>query len=71
MITVMAIILFVLFLKIVGWIFDAGMTVLGWLFSALGFVISVVLAVSVLGFVFDLLPILLIIGVIMLARKPA
>jgi hypothetical protein len=30
-----------------------------------------VLAVSVIGFVFDLLPILLVIGVIMIALKPA
>ena len=71
MITLMAIIMFVLFLKIVGFIFGAGLRILGWLFSGLGFIISILLAVSVIGFVFDLLPILLIIGVVMIALKPA
>ena len=71
MITLMAIIMFVVFLKVIGFIFGAGLRVLGWLFSGLGFLISIVLAVSVIGFVFDLLPILLVIGVIMIALKPA
>ena len=71
MITLMAIIMFVVFLKVIGLIFGAGLRVLGWLFSGLGFLISIVLAVSVIGFVFDLLPILLVIGVIMIALKPA
>ena len=48
-----------------------GMRIPGWLFSGLGFLISIVLAVSVIGFVFDLLPILLVIGVVMIAMKPA
>ena len=71
MITLMAIIMFVVFLKVIGFIFGAGLRVLGWLLSGLGFLISIVLAVSVIGFVFDLLPILLVIGVIMIALKPA
>lgn len=71
MITLMSIIMLVVFLKVIGFIFGAGLRVLGWLFSGLGFLISIVLAVSVIGFVFDLLPILLIIGVIMIALKPA
>ena len=71
MITLMAIIMFVLFLKIAGLIFGAGLRLLGWLFSGLGFIISILLAVSVIGFVFDLLPILLVIGVVMIAMKPA
>ena len=71
MITLMAIIMFVVFLKVIGFISGAGLRVLGWLFSGLGFLISIVLAVSVIGFVFDLLPILLVIGVIMIALKPA
>ena len=70
MFTLLAIIMFVVFLKVIGFIFGAGLRVLGWLFSGLGFLISIVLAVSVIGFVFDLLPILLIIGVIMIALKP-
>ena len=71
MITLMAIIMLVLFLKIVGFIFGAGMRILGWLFSGLGFLISIILAVTVIGVVFDLLPILLIIGIVMIAMKPA
>ena len=71
MITLIAIILFVLFLKMVGFVFDAGLRVLGWLFGGLGFIITMLLAVSVIGFVFDLLPILLIIGVVLLGTKPA
>ena len=71
MITLMAIIMLVLFLKIVGFIFGAGMRILGWLFSGLGFLISIILAVTVIGVVFDLLPILVIIGIVMLAMKPA
>ena len=43
----------------------------GWLLSGAGFIISILLAVTVLGFIFDLLPILLIVGVIMIAAKPA
>ena len=71
MITLMAIFMLVLFLKIVGFIFGAGMRILGWLFSGLGFLISIILAVTVIGVVFDLLPILLIIGIVMIAMKPA
>lgn len=71
MITLMAIIMFVLFLKFIGFIFGAGMRILGWLFSGLGFLISIILAVTVIGVVFDLLPILLIIGIVMIAMKPA
>ncbi len=71
MITLMAIIMLVLFLKIVGFIFGAGMRILGWLFSGLGFLISIILAVTVIGVVFDLLPILVIIGIVMIAMKPA
>ncbi|MDO5138490.1 MAG: hypothetical protein Q4D71_08550 [Oscillospiraceae bacterium] len=71
MITLTAIIIFVLFMKIVGFIFKAGFRILGWLFSGMGFLISVILAVSVIGIVFDVLPVLLILGVIMLARQPA
>ncbi len=70
MITVFAIIMFVLFLKVVGFIFGIGFRALGWLISALGFILSLVLAVSVFGVVFYLLPVALIIGVIMIAAKP-
>ena len=70
MITLMAIILFVLFLKIVGLIFGAGLRLLGWLFSGLGFIISILLAVSVIGFVFDIMPVLLLVFILMIARRP-
>ena len=71
MITLFAISVFVLFLKVVGFIFSAGFRILGWLLSGAGFIISILLAVTVLGLIFDLLPILLIVGVIMIAAKPA
>ena len=70
MITLTAIIFFILFLKIVGFVFGAGLRVLGWLISGAGFIISVFLAVSVIGIVFNVLPILLVIGVLLLARRP-
>ena len=70
MITLMAIIMFVLFLKIVGLIFGAGLRLLGWLFSGLGFIISILLAVSVIGFVFDIMPVLLLVFILMMARRP-
>ena len=69
MITLIAIILFVLFLKIVGLIFGAGLRVLGWLISGLGFVLSIFFAVT-FGLVFNILPILLIAGVLLIALKP-
>lgn len=69
MITLMAIIMFVLFLKIVGLIFGAGLRLLGWLFSGLGFIISILLAVSVIGFVFDILPVLLLVFILLIARR--
>ena len=50
MITLFAIIVFVLFLKVVGFIFSAGFRILGWLLSGAGFIISILLAVTVLGF---------------------
>ena len=62
MITLMAIIMFVLFLKIVGLIFGAGLRLLGWL--------SILLAVSVIGFVFDIMPVLLLVFILMIARRP-
>ena len=70
MITLIAIILFVLFLKIVGLIFGAGLRILGWLFSLAGFVISILLAMMALGFVFYAFPVLIIIGVLVIALKP-
>ena len=70
MITLMAIIMFVLFLKIVGLIFGAGLRLLGWLFSGLGFIISILLSVSVIGFVFDIMPVLLLVFILMIARRP-
>lgn len=70
MITLFAIILFVLFMKIVGFIFGIGFRALGWLISGLGFILSVILAVTVFGVVFYLLPVALLIGVIMIACKP-
>ena len=70
MITLMAIIMFVLFLKIAGLIFGAGLRLLGWLFSGLGFIISILLAVSVIGFVFDIMPVLLLVFILMIARRP-
>ena len=70
MITLMSIIVLVLFLKIIGFIFGAGLRILGWLLSGIGFLISIVLAVTVVGFVFNLLPVLLVIGVVMIALKP-
>ena len=69
MITLMAIIMFVLFLKIVGLIFGAGLRLLGWLFSGLGFIISILLAVSVIGFVFDIMPVLLLVFIVLIARS--
>ena len=71
MITLMAIIMVIVFLKIVAFIFGAGLRILGWLLSGLGFLISIVLAVSVIGFAFYLLPVLLVIGVVMIAMKTA
>ena len=70
MITLIAIILFVLFLKIVGLIFGAGLRILGWLFSLAGFVISILLAMMALEFVFYAFPVLIIIGVLAIALKP-
>ena len=69
MITLMAIILFVLFLKIVGLIFGAGLRLLGWLFSGLGFIISILLAVSVIGIVFDIMPVLLLVFILLISRR--
>ena len=71
MITLITIIIFVLFLKIVGLIFSAGLRLLGWLFSGLGFIISILLAVSVIGIVFDILPVLLLVGILLIARRSA
>ena len=71
MITLMAIIFFVLFLKIVGMIFGAGLRILGWLFSGFGFIVSILLAATLIGLVFDVIPFLLIAGVLMIALKPA
>lgn len=71
MITLMAIVMLVVFLKIVGFIFGMGLRLLGWLFGGLGFIISIVLAVSVIGIAFELLPLLLLIGVVMIALQPA
>lgn len=71
MITLMAIVFLVLFLKIVGFIFGAGLRLLGWLIGGVGFIFSILLAVSVIGIIFDLLPILLLVGVFLIARKPA
>lgn len=71
MITLMAIVMLVLFLKIVGFIFGMGLRLLDWLFGGLGFIISIVLAVSVIGIAFELLPLLLLIGVVMIALQPA
>ena len=70
MITLIAIILFVLFLKIVGLIFGACLRILGWLFSLAGFVNSILLAMMALGFVFYAFPVLIIIGVLAIALKP-
>ena len=71
MITFLAIIMFVLFLKLIGFVFDAGMRIFGWLLGGLGFIFSIILAATVIGFVFDLLPILLVIGIVTMAMKPA
>lgn len=70
MITLMSIIVLVLFLKIIGFIFGAGLRIFGWLLSGIGFLVSIALAVTVVGFVFNLLPVLLVIGVVMIALKP-
>lgn len=70
MIILISIILLVLFLKIVGMIFGAGLHLLGWLFSGLGFIISIILAVSVVGVFFYALPVFLIVGVLLIALKP-
>ena len=71
MITLTAIIMFVLFLKLIGFVFGAGMRVFGWLLGGLSFIFSIILAVTLIGFVFDLLPILLVIGIVTMAMKPA
>ena len=70
MITLIAIILFVLFLKIVGLIFGAGRRILGCFFSLAGLVISILLAMMAPGFVFYAFPVLIIIGVLAIALKP-
>ena len=69
MITLIAIIILLVFLKVVGLIFGAGLRVLGWLISGLGFVLSIVFSVT-FGLVFNILPILLIAGVLLIALKP-
>ena len=43
MITLTAIIMFVLFLKLIGFVFGAGMRVFGWLLGGLGFIFSIIL----------------------------
>ena len=70
MITLLAIIVFILFLKFVGFLFAAGLRILGWLFGGIGFIVSVFLAISIIGIVFDVIPVLLVIGVIALAFRP-
>jgi hypothetical protein len=50
-------------------IFGAGLRVLGWLISGLGFVLSLVFSIT-FGLVFNILPILLIAGVLLIALKP-
>lgn len=67
MITIIGIVMLILFLKIVGFIFGAGLRLLGWLFSGIGFIISVLLAVTVAGVVFYVLPVVLVIGVLVIA----
>ena len=69
MITLIAIIILLVFLKVIGLIFGAGLRVLGWLISGLGFVFSIFFAVT-FGLVFNILPILLIAGVLLIALKP-
>ncbi len=70
MVTIIAIIFFVLFLKIVGLIFGAGLRVLGWIFSIAGFIISVLLSMTAIGIAFYAFPILIILGVVLIALKP-
>ena len=69
--TIMTILILAAFLKILGWIFGAGLRILGWLFSGVGFLISLFLAVTVVGIAFNLLPIILVVGVIMIAHATA
>ena len=69
MITLIAIIILLVFLKVIGLIFGAGLRVLGWLISGLGFVLSIFFAVT-FGLVFNILPILLIADVLLIALKP-
>jgi hypothetical protein len=71
MITLTTIIFFIVFLKIIRFVFKAGFRILGWLFSGLGFIISVILAVTAAGILFDALPIILILGILLIARRPA
>jgi prepilin signal peptidase PulO-like enzyme (type II secretory pathway) len=66
---IMIILILAAFLTIIGWIFGAGLRILGWIFSGLGFLISLFLAVSAVGIAFNLLPIILVVGVIMIARS--
>lgn len=69
--TIMTILILAAFLKIIGWIFGAGLRILGWLFSGVGFLISLFLAVTAVGIAFNLLPIILIVGVILIAHATA
>lgn len=69
--TIMTILILAAFLKIIGWIFGAGLRILGWLFSGVGFLISLFLAVTAVGIAFNLLPIILILGVILIAHATA
>lgn len=66
---VVTIILFILFLRVLALVFAAGLRILGWLLSAAGFLISIAVAVHFIGFLFDVLPILCLIGVFLIANK--
>lgn len=69
MIILISIIILFVFLRVVGLIFGAGLRVLGWLFSGLGLLLSILFSV-VFGIAFNILPILLIAGVLLIALKP-
>lgn len=66
---VVTIILFILFLRVLALVFAAGLKILGWFLGAAGFLISIAVAVYFIGFLFDVLPILCLIGVFLIANK--
>lgn len=66
---VVTFIVFILFLRVLAFVFTAGLRILGWLLGAAGFLISVAVAIYFIGFLFDVLPILCLVGVFLIASR--